>query len=76
MLFIILVCLTALNGINTYRGPFRRLYPTGKETLLQPNDDPGEPLFLTPYLEQGKIEEARNLRFIFFVSNLSFFSPF
>ena len=31
----------------------------------EPQDDPGEPLFLTPYLEQGKIDEARRLRLAF-----------
>lgn len=28
-------------------------------------DDPGEPLFLTPYLNEGKIDEARRLRLVF-----------
>ncbi|CAF3984643.1 unnamed protein product [Rotaria sp. Silwood1] len=41
--------------------PRRLLYPNGKQYIIQANDDPGEPLFLTPYLEQGKIEEARQL---------------
>ncbi len=27
-------------------------------------DDPGEALFLTPYLEQDKIDEARRLRLV------------
>ena len=31
------------------------------QTPVGSNDDPGEPLFLTPYIEAGKIEEARNL---------------
>jgi hypothetical protein len=45
------------------QGQFRRLlYPNGKQSNLRSNDDPGEPLFLTPYLEQGKIDEARRLR--------------
>ena len=45
------------------QGYFRRLvYPTGEQSVLGANDDPGEPLLLTPYLEQGKIEEARRLR--------------
>ncbi len=45
------------------QGQFRRLlYPIGEQSTIGPNDDPGEPLFLTPYLEQGKIEEARRLR--------------
>jgi len=53
-----------LSSINGYRGPFRRLYPTENQTILEVNDDPGEPLFLTPYIEQGKIDEAKNLRLI------------
>jgi hypothetical protein len=53
-----------LSSINGYRGPFRRLYPTENQTILKVNDDPGEPLFLTPYIEQGKIDEAKNLRLI------------
>ncbi len=65
-LLIIFVGLTVMNSINGYRGPFRRLLPIGKETPLDVNDDPGEPLFLTPYIDQGKIEEAKNLRFISF----------
>ncbi|CAF0777507.1 unnamed protein product [Adineta steineri] len=44
------------------QGQFHRFsYPHGKQSYLKTNDDPGEPLFLTPYLEQGKIEEARRL---------------
>jgi hypothetical protein len=62
ILFFAFICLTVLSSTNGYRGPFRRLYPTGKVTQLDINDDFGEPLFLTPYIEQGKIEEARNLR--------------
>lgn len=61
-LLIVFICFTVMNSINGYRGPFRRLYPTGNETILNVNDDPGEPLFLTPYIEQGKIDEARKLR--------------
>ncbi|CAF1253542.1 unnamed protein product [Rotaria sordida] len=61
LLFIAIVCLVAFECINGYRGPFRKMFPTRKPTILTVDDDPGEPLFLTPYLEQGKIEEARQL---------------
>ncbi len=45
------------------QGHFRRLiYPTGEQSIIGSNDDPDQPLFLTPYLEQGKIDEARRLR--------------
>lgn len=58
-----LVCLVvAFECINAYRGPFNKLFPQQKPTVIELEDDPGEPLFLTPYLEQGKIEEARRLR--------------
>lgn len=63
-LFAVLVVslLVFASTIDGYRGPFRRLLPTRKATEVTVDDDPGEPLFLTPYLEQGKIDEARRLR--------------
>jgi len=61
-LLVAIVCLVVCNCINGYRGPFCKMLPTRKPTILTVDDDPGEPLFLTPYLEQGKIEEARQLR--------------
>lgn len=59
---ILLVALVGLSSINSYRGPFRKLLRDQHVTPLRPGDDPGEPLFLTPYLEQGKVDEARRLR--------------
>ncbi|CAF4082433.1 unnamed protein product [Rotaria sp. Silwood2] len=41
--------------------PLRRLLASIPRTPIQPNDDPGEPLFLTPYIEAGQIDQARNL---------------
>ncbi|CAF4215024.1 unnamed protein product, partial [Rotaria magnacalcarata] len=38
------------------------MFPTRKASVVTVDDDPGEPLFLTPYLEQGQIEKARQLR--------------
>jgi hypothetical protein len=63
VLLVAIVCLVAFGCINAYRGPFRRMFPTREPSVLDVNDDPGEPLFLTPYLEQGKVEEARRLRY-------------
>ncbi|UJR31996.1 hypothetical protein I4U23_019466 [Adineta vaga] len=63
-LLTVFIYLTALSSIHGYRGPFRRLYPTGKPSVLEVNDDPGEPLFLTPYIEQEKLAEARNLSLV------------
>lgn len=72
-LLIVILSLIAVSGIHGYRGPFRRLYPTGDVTPLQPEDDPGEALFLTPLIEQGKFEEAKTLRYI--PANFSSFDP-
>ena len=59
----IIVVLLAVLFAGHVQGQFRRmLYPKGKQSVLRTNDDPGEPLFLTPYLEQGKVDEARRLR--------------
>ena len=55
------VCLAVLGCLHGYRGPFRRMYPTRQPSVVEANEDPGEPLFLTPYLEQGKVDEARRL---------------
>ncbi|CAF1384256.1 unnamed protein product [Adineta ricciae] len=56
----VLLLIILLTG--TSQGHFRRLlYPNGEQSIVRTDDDPGEPLFLTPYLEQGKIEEARRL---------------
>jgi vitellogenic carboxypeptidase-like protein len=75
ILLITLVCLTTFGRTNGYRGPFRRMYSAGQPTVLEINEDPGEPLFLTPYLEQGKLE-ARQLRYYFLISSLYFFHLF
>ncbi|CAF1644631.1 unnamed protein product, partial [Adineta ricciae] len=41
--------------------PLRRQLASVPHTPLQPSDDPGQPLFLTPYIESGHIDQARNL---------------
>ncbi|CAF3109717.1 unnamed protein product [Rotaria socialis] len=60
-LLVLFVCLVAVECVNGYRGPFRKMFPTRKSSVVTVDDDPGEPLFLTPYLEQGQIEKARQL---------------
>ena len=47
----------ALHGFDLLQRELAKI----PQTPLGPNADPGEPLFLTPYIESGKIEEARNL---------------
>jgi hypothetical protein len=59
--FIILLLIVLFNG--NVQGQFGRLlYRNGTHSVVKSNNDPGEPLFVTPYIEQGKIEEARRLR--------------
>lgn len=38
---------------------FTNIYPKLKKFVLDKNADVGEPLFLTPLIESGKIDEAR-----------------
>src|ERR1700722_19126993 len=71
LLVVIFSCLATFDGVHGYRGPFRRMDPTQKPTIVKSNDDPGEPLFLTPYIEKGQIDEARRLRSV--VNLFSFF---
>lgn len=63
VLLLAVLCLVALECINAYRGPFNRFLPKTKPTPLTLEDDPGEPLFLTPYLERGDTAKARELRY-------------
>ncbi|CAF0883649.1 unnamed protein product [Didymodactylos carnosus] len=37
------------------------MLPKSKPAVLNVNDDPGDPLFLTPLIKAGKIDDARNL---------------
>ncbi|CAF3839183.1 unnamed protein product [Rotaria sp. Silwood1] len=51
-IFAILLLIVLFNG--NVQGQFRRLlYPNGKHSIVKSNDDPGEPLFLTLFIEQG-----------------------
>lgn len=38
---------------------FTNVYPKIKDYPLRPNEDAGNPLFLTPLLDEGKVDEAR-----------------
>lgn len=42
-------------------GPFRSIFPKVNRHVLNNGDDPGSPLFLTPYIESGDIKTARKL---------------
>ncbi|XP_077347484.1 putative serine carboxypeptidase CPVL isoform X2 [Lithobates pipiens] len=45
------------------RSPFSQMF-NGVKVPPTTRGDPGEPLFLTPYLESGKIDEARELSLV------------
>lgn len=62
MVSLYLVCFTIclINSVQGYDLLRHRLAQI-PQTPIGPNDDPGEPLFLTPYIESGNIEQARNL---------------
>jgi vitellogenic carboxypeptidase-like protein len=57
----LLLIVTYILNITHGFDPLQRRLASIPRTPIQPNDDPGEPLFLTPYLESGQIDQARNL---------------
>jgi vitellogenic carboxypeptidase-like protein len=57
LLFIISYLLYNTQGFDLLQRELAKI----PRTPIGPNDDPGEPLFLTPYIESGQIEQARNL---------------
>ena len=62
LLLLAVVCWATVGYVGAFRGPFNKLFPNNKPSAVGVDEDPGEPLFLTPYIEQGKIDEARRLR--------------
>ena len=54
--------------------PLQRRLASVPRTPLLPTDDPGEPLFLSPYIESGQIDQARNLSRIDLRPNYTFAS--
>ena len=57
LLFIVTYLLNIAQGFD----PLQRKLASIPPTPIESNDDPGEPLFLTPYIESGEIGRARNL---------------
>ena len=57
LLFIITNVLLSVQGFD----PLQRRLASIPRTPIKPNDDPGEPLLLTPFIESGQIDQARNL---------------
>ncbi|CAF3360513.1 unnamed protein product [Rotaria socialis] len=58
--YLIFTIAYAFNYVHGY-DPLRRFLANVPQTPLQTNDDPGQPLFLSPYIESGQIDQARNL---------------
>ncbi|CAM2730452.1 unnamed protein product, partial [Rotaria socialis] len=56
-LFIFICLINSAYGFNSL-GCFQANIP---QTSSQTNDDPAQPLFLSPYIESGQIDQARNL---------------
>ncbi|CAH1237866.1 CPVL [Branchiostoma lanceolatum] len=59
-LVVILVSQKSTAFSRSHGGPFRAMFPRVHHDILQ-GGDYGDPLFLTPYLEQGMAEKARML---------------
>ncbi|XP_064617253.1 probable serine carboxypeptidase CPVL isoform X2 [Liolophura sinensis] len=59
----IALCL-CLGMITEGRNAFRAMFPEKFPPMLKNGVDPGKPLFLTPYLEKGQIDLARQLSLV------------
>ena len=57
---ILFVIFYSVNSLQSFSQLQRRLARI-PQTPLRSNDDPGEPLFLTPYIESGQLDQAKNL---------------
>ena len=60
-LLLSLLALTTLTVLAQAFDPLQRRLAAVPRSPVLPTDDPGQPLFLTPYLESGQIDQARNL---------------
>ncbi|XP_046585303.1 probable serine carboxypeptidase CPVL isoform X5 [Haliotis rubra] len=57
-LFVLTVC---FHQTTHGHGAFRKMFPEKYPEMLRNGVDPGEPLFLTPYLERGDIQKAKEM---------------
>ena len=62
-----------LNSIQAF-DPLQRRLASIPRTPILPNDNPGQPLFLTPYIDSGQIHQARNLSYVDLHPNYSYLS--
>ncbi|XP_071803134.1 probable serine carboxypeptidase CPVL [Asterias amurensis] len=64
MIIVILMCgMVSLPGsAQAYRGPFQKMFAANPPKYAKKTGaDPGQPLFLTPYIEAGKIKQGQTL---------------
>lgn len=52
---------------SSSRNAFRAMFPESYPPMLDNGVDPGQPLFLTPYLESGHPELGKVFKFAFFL---------
>lgn len=57
LLALTLMCSSAVMG-NEYRGPLRQMFPKNMPKYVKAGEDPGKPLFLTPYINEGRTQEG------------------
>ncbi|XP_050388514.2 probable serine carboxypeptidase CPVL isoform X2 [Patella vulgata] len=60
---VILVTLATIHSGESARA-LRRMFPSKIAPMWQNGVDPGEPAFLTPYLEKGEIDKARQVSLV------------
>ena len=60
-----LLCLVSVLAlfyeVTESRNAFRQMFPVKYPEMIQNGVDPGEPLFLTPYIESGNIKKGSYL---------------
>lgn len=57
----LLVLLFACVTVSARRGPLRQMFPKNMPKYVKEGEDPGKPLFLTPYIKEGKTQEGKQL---------------
>ena len=66
LLILLIFCYIKTNNAS---GPFRRMFPKHGNLNISPLENAGDPLFLTPLLEAGKIKVV-NFNFFYLLNKL------
>ena len=56
-------CILTSTACVLFRGPMSQQFPTKTRMMSEVGEDPGQPLFLTPYIEKGDIATGGHLLF-------------